>query len=86
MSIGSDFKYDPADIKIDQLNLADKWILTKLNKTAKNINQNFKGYFFSEATNDFRVFWVEEFCDIYLEYSKIAIKNESRSHLTRTIL
>jgi valyl-tRNA synthetase len=86
MNIGEGFKYDPAAIKIDQLNLADKWILTKLNEAAREINKNFEGYFFSEATTVFQEFWVDNFCDRYLEYSKIALKDESRAHLTRTIL
>jgi valyl-tRNA synthetase len=86
MNVGNDFKYDPSNIKIDQLNLADKWILTKLNEAARSINENFTGYFYSEATCDFTNFWVDKFCDIYLEYSKIALKDEKRALITKTIL
>lgn len=86
MNVGSDFKYDPAAIQADKLNLADKWILTKLNKATSDINKQLEGYFFSEATSTFQVLWVDCFCDYYLEYSKIALKDESRAHITRTIL
>lgn len=86
MNIGEGFQYDPAAIKIDQLNLADKWILTRLNETARTINKHFEGYFFSDATSAFQDFWVDCFCDKYLEYSKIVLKDQSRAHLTRTIL
>lgn len=86
MNIGEGFQYDPSAIKVDELNLADKWILTRLNQSAKTINKNFETYMFSEATTAFQEFWVDCFCDRYLEYSKIALKDEKRAHLTRTIL
>lgn len=86
MNIGEDFKYDPSAIKVDQLNLADKWILTQLNESSKTINKYFEGYLFSEATAAFQDLWVDCFCDKYLEYSKIALKDQSRAHLTKTIL
>lgn len=86
MNIGDGFKYDPSNIEIAKLNVADRWILTRLNKTAQNINAAFEAYQFSEATSLFQTLWVDGFCDIYLEYSKIALKNEARALLTKTIL
>jgi valyl-tRNA synthetase len=86
MNIGDGFVYSTANIKIADLNLADKWILTELNQAIQKVNENFEGYFFSEATSIFYKFWIESFCDVYLEYSKFALKSESRALLTKTIL
>lgn len=86
MNIGSDFHYDPANIKPDLLNLADKWILAKLAAASADINASFQTYMFCDAAGNFQQFWVDCFCDIYLEYSKIALKADHRALHTKTIL
>lgn len=86
MNIGSDFQFDPANIQPAQLNLADKWVLAKLAAAARDINAAFQSYMFCDAATSFQTFWVDSFCDIYLEYSKIALKLEQRALHTKTIL
>lgn len=85
-SIAPDFKYDITSLKTEELTLADKWVLTKLQDATKAINENFAGYYFSEATTEFQRFWVNTFCDVYMEYSKLALKDATKVHTTSTIL
>lgn len=55
MNIGGDFKYDAKliDTQRAKLGLADKWILTELNQTAKTMNTALEGFHFSDATTAF---------------------------------
>ena len=84
--LGDDFKYDPKSISANKLNLADRWILTQLNKTIASINKSFEGHYYADATNDFKVFWEKSFSASYLEYSKLGLKDESRAQIIKTIL
>ncbi|HSX12178.1 MAG TPA: valine--tRNA ligase [Rhabdochlamydiaceae bacterium] len=52
------------------LTLEDRWILSRLNKTAEEINQHLDSYTFDLATlQAYRFFW-DEFCAYYLELVK----------------
>ena len=65
--------------KIDLSNLtsSDKWILTKLNKTIKNVRKNMDKYDFNVVGNELYKFIWEDFCDTYIEYSKVSSDNIS---------
>jgi len=86
MNIGSDFHYDASNIQPQLLNLADRWILNRLAAASRDINTAFETYMFCDAAGSFQQFWVDSFCDIYLEYSKIALKSDQRALHTKTIL
>ncbi len=50
--------------------LEDRWILSLLNRTVSEINQNFKNYTFDRAaTRAYEFFW-NDFCATYLELAK----------------
>jgi len=53
-----------------QLSLADKWILTKLQKTIANTRRHLDNYRFDLATQTLHEFIWDEYCDWYLELSK----------------
>lgn len=73
----SDFKLKKIDdLKNIQLSTADKWILTKLVKTNKEVTENLKQYNFSMAGEILRNFTWNEFADWYVEIHKIE-KNDT---------
>jgi valyl-tRNA synthetase len=84
-----DYVWDTKDIKLENMSLIDKWILTKLNDCVKGINGFFDSYHYSEATECFKQFWTDNFCDIYLEHSKLVIiegGHDGRVKCTKAIL
>jgi valyl-tRNA synthetase len=61
--------------EIDRMLLStdDKWILLKLDIAIREINEAFAGYRFNEVTQTlYRFFW-SEYCDWYVEASKVAL-------------
>lgn len=63
--------FEPGMVK----SLADKWILTGLQKLIKEVDKDFKSHQFSDAgTKIYEFFW-RNYCDWYLEISKGEHKN-----------
>ncbi len=64
--------FDPDQVKYEGLQLADgdKWILHRLNETAREANAALKDYGFNEAAMGLYQFTWSEFCDWYVELSK----------------
>src|SRR5262249_33685445 len=50
--------------------LEDKWILSRFNRVAANVNEALEAYRFHEAANSIYDFFWGEFCDWYLELIK----------------
>jgi len=60
--------------KNEQMSLVNRWIISRLYSTLKEVNKNLETYKFNEAANLlYRFFW-HEFCDWYLEIIKPEIK------------
>ena len=72
---------DIKEIKLDELSIADKWILTKLNKTIKSVTKAMEKYDFNIAGNDLYSFIWDMFCDKYIELSKF-----NKSETTKSVL
>ena len=66
---------DNKDIDFDNLTIADKWILDKLNKTAKEINENIKDFRIGETAHVLYDFFWNSYCDWYVEIAKIQLNN-----------
>jgi len=62
--------------ELNNLSLADKWILSELNKVTKEVNENMKEYRIGEVASLLYDFFWNSYCDWYLELSKIE-KNEN---------
>lgn len=87
MNIGEDFK--SSDIKLDgKKSLADEWILTRLNETIEEVTRLADKYEFGEVGRVLYNFIWDEFCDWYIEMSKIPMngEDEEAKHMTRSIL
>jgi valyl-tRNA synthetase len=68
---------DPALLTSD-----DKWMLLKLDKAIREIDDAFAGYRFNEVTQTlYRLFW-SEYCDWYVEASKAVLGNAERGALS----
>jgi valyl-tRNA synthetase len=69
---------DPAQIRVDlcqyslntKLSLINRWILSRLYSTLKEVKANLEAYRFNEAANLLYSFFWHEFCDWYLEMIK----------------
>jgi len=59
----------------EELNLADKWILDRLNEVTKEVNENFENFRIGEIAHVLYDFFWNDYCDWYIEFSKIQ-KNE----------
>tara|TARA_B100000959_G_scaffold287499_1_gene373175 strand:- start:307776 stop:310415 length:2640 start_codon:yes stop_codon:yes gene_type:complete len=64
--------FDFSDVKFDDndLDLSDKWILSRLNRTISLVRESFDLYRFNDAANHLYHFIWREFCDWYLELIK----------------
>ena len=70
------------DYTLDDLTEIDKWILTKTNKTIKEITENMDKYEFNNVGNTLYKYIWEDFCDNYIELSK----NNLEKNTTKTVL
>ena len=70
---------------LDNLTLKDKWILTKLNKTIKEVTKNMEKYEFNLVGDTLHSFIWNDFCDWYIELSKINMNDTSKSVLIYTL-
>lgn len=70
------------------LDLASRWILSRLAATADEVNNALEGYRFNDAANSVYQFIWHEFCDWYIEMSKHALysSDEDRAGTVATLL
>ena len=61
---------DELNKNYDKLSNINKWILSRLNKTIKIVDDNNSKYMFGISTNAIHDFYLHYFCDIYLELIK----------------
>ena len=66
-----------ADNPKENLSLADKWIISRLNKTALSVNRALETYQFHEAVQIVYHFFWDDFCDWYIELVKDEITSEA---------
>ncbi len=87
MNIGEGFKVEDIDLS-GNLSLADQWILTRLNETISTVTELSDKYEFGEVGRALYNFIWDEFCDWYIEMSKIPMngEDESQKQTTRSVL
>ncbi|MCI6867104.1 MAG: valine--tRNA ligase, partial [Lachnospiraceae bacterium] len=66
----------PAEIDLNTLTGADKWILSKVNTLAKDVTDNMEKYELGIAVQKVYDFIWEEFCDWYIEMVKPRLYND----------
>ncbi|MDJ1108704.1 valine--tRNA ligase [Macrococcoides caseolyticum] len=87
MNIGEDFKAEHIDLS-GKKSLADEWILTRLNETIADVTRLAEKYEFGEVGRVLYNFIWDEFCDWYIEMSKIPMNGEDevQKQMTRSVL
>lgn len=76
---------DENEVDFDKLTLADKWILHKLNETAKEFNEHIQNYRVGEASHLLYDFFWNSYCDWYVEIAKIQIQGEAKLNTQRVL-
>lgn len=87
MNLGEDFTY--TGISQDaKLGTADKWILHRLNETARDVNQRMENYDFGGAGSAMYEFIWNEYCDWYIELAKMPLNgdDETAKQTTKNVL
>ena len=59
------------------LDVQDKWILSKLNKVISKVTKNMESYEFNNAGGELYNFIWSDFCDSYIEMSKFSLESVS---------
>lgn len=77
---------DNKPIDREKLTLVDKWILNQLNETAKTVNQYMKEYRIGEIAHELYDFFRSEYCDWYVEISKIQLQDADLKRNTQRVL
>lgn len=77
---------DNKEIDFKNLTIADKWILDKLNKTAKEVNENIKEFRIGEVAHTLYDFFWNSYCDWYVEIAKIQLQDENLKLNTQRVL
>ena len=62
------------------LNSADKWIYSRLNSAAKSMREAFFSYRYNDAAQTSYEFFWNDFCDLYVEASKLSMKGGNNVH------
>jgi valyl-tRNA synthetase len=71
---------DPQSLQASpELALHDRWILSRLNRTAGDVRAALGGYQFHEAVQTLYHFFWDDFCDWYIELTKAAMTAEEAS-------
>jgi valyl-tRNA synthetase len=62
------------------LTQGDKWILSRLNRLIQKTNKSIESYDYLNYARDFHSFYWNEFCDWYIEMTKIRLYDEQEEH------
>lgn len=82
MNIGDFTEYD---YTLDNLSIADKWILSKLNATISKVKKHMESYDFNVVGTEIYNFVWDNFCDWYIELSKFNQNKTTSSVLIKVL-
>jgi valyl-tRNA synthetase len=68
--------YAPQALKVEELPIEDRWILSRLASTTEAVTENLDGFHFSDVARTLYDFVWSEFCDWYVEMAKGRLKDE----------
>ena len=79
------------NIDRDALGTVERWILSRLNETTRDVNKSLSAFRFDEASNAIYHFFWHEFCDWYIEMVKPVLlgkhgTDQDRRHAKRVML
>ncbi|MCY4485506.1 MAG: valine--tRNA ligase [Deltaproteobacteria bacterium] len=76
----------PADLAGTDLDLADRWILSRLRVTVERAREAIRAYRFNDYAHHLYQFTWHEFCDWYIEMSKLRLNGADGSRTTQRVL
>lgn len=74
------------ELNTEELEITDKWILSKLTEVAKEIQRFMDNYEIAKAMSKLEQFFVHDFCDNYLEFIKYRLYKERNSEAAKSTL
>src|SRR5260370_28004380 len=78
--------YQPAAIRLEELPIEDRWILSRLTTTTEAVTNQLQEYHLSEAARTIYDFTWSEFCDWYLETSKRRLRDPAGRATVQRVL
>ena len=80
-------KQNIPDASYDDMELPEKWILSRLSKMINNYNDHLDRFHFNESAKSLYDFVWNDFCDWYVEIAKTRFysKDENKSNVTRFV-
>lgn len=78
--------YTPGPVDIATLPVEDRWILSRLATTMRQVTEQLEGFRFSEAARTIYDFTWSEFCDWYVEMSKDRLKDAATRSTAQRVL
>ena len=77
--------FEEKDYTLENLSNSDMWILSKLNQTIKKVTKHMDKYEFNVVGAELYSFIWNDFCDWYIELSKLNINNVTKSVLLEVL-
>jgi valyl-tRNA synthetase len=77
---------DPAKFDPDKMDITDRWILSRLAKTIREVTQSLDDFKFSEPLSALYKFFWNDFCDWYLEWIKPRMQDEQQKPIAQNVL
>ena len=77
--------YEYKEYDYNNLNISDKWILTKLNNVIQNVRKHMEVYEFNVVGSELYSFIWNDFCDWYIELSKTNMNDTTKSVLIKVL-
>jgi valyl-tRNA synthetase len=77
---------NPDEFDADQMDITDRWILSRLAKTVSDVTESLNKFKYSEPLAGlYRFFW-NDFCDWYLEWVKPRMLDEQKKPIAQNVL
>jgi valyl-tRNA synthetase len=78
--------YTPGALRVEELPIEDRWILSRLATTAAAVTEQLEGYHFSDVARTIYDFTWSEFCDWYVEMSKGRLRDPGSRPVAQRVL
>lgn len=70
------------EVDLSNVNIIDKWILTRFNEVLENVTNNMDKYEFALVGNELYSFIWDDFCSWYIELSKAGLQSDDAQAVT----
>jgi valyl-tRNA synthetase len=77
---------DPDKFDVAKMDVADKWILSRLAATVADVTELIEEFKYNEPLNAIYKFFWNDFCDWYLEWSKPRMQDEAAKPTAQNVL